>query len=251
MSFIRTGLAVAALAGVTLLGATAYGQPPGGGGRFGGFGGGGTSGLDLLRNDDVRKELELVDDQIEKLEALEARQREESQRLFGGGGGGGGFRNLSAEEREKRTAEMRESMQKLQEEMQKEIDGILLPQQSKRLKQLVAQRRLQGFGGNLVSVDALATELELSDAQKAELQEKSEALQKELREEIAKLQKQARSELFEVLTPAQRAQLEEMMGEPFEFRQGGFGGGAFGGGRTGGPGARTRGGNRGGNNQDP
>ncbi|MBI1900678.1 MAG: hypothetical protein HYS13_06150 [Planctomycetia bacterium] len=251
MSRNRIGLALVVLAAWAVVGTNAYSQQPPGGGRFGG-GNFGNSGLDLLRGDDVRKELELVDDQIEKLQVLEERRQEEMRKLFAGGGGGAGARNLSAEEREKRLAELTEASKKVQDAIQKEVDDILLPQQSKRLKQLVVQRRLRGFGGGIVSIDTLARALELSDEQKAELQEKSEALQKELQEEVARLQKKARSDLFELLTPEQRAQLESLTGEPFEFRQGGFGaGGAFGGGgpgRAGGQGARGRGGDRGGNN---
>lgn len=64
------------------------GGPPGGGFGFGGFGGGGggQSRMSLLRITEVRKELELADEQIDEIEKIDAALREKYP--FGGGRGG-------------------------------------------------------------------------------------------------------------------------------------------------------------------
>ncbi len=227
------------------LAVTANAQPPNQGGAggprfFGGAGGG--SGLDMLRGDDVRKELQLVDDQISKLEALQEKSREQMQQFFQGGFQN--FRDLSEEERRAQFAKIQETMQKQNEETQKEVDAILLPHQTKRLKQLTTQRRLRAGGStNVMSADQVAELLSLTDAQKAELKEKAEQIQKELRDKLAELRKDAEADLLSVLTPEQRIQLKDMVGEPFEFQQQQFGGGRGRGG-AGGAGAQPGGGDR-------
>jgi hypothetical protein len=97
----KIGLTIAALAFVGLTaavfaqqpqgqpGGRGRGGPPGGGGGFfGGFGGGGVgqSRMSLLRIMEVRKELELADEQIAEIEKIDTELREKYP--FGGGRGG-------------------------------------------------------------------------------------------------------------------------------------------------------------------
>lgn len=82
------------------------GGGPGGRGGFGMFGGGGGGGdLMLLQNDDVRTELGLVDDQVEKLRGIGDKMREEMRSMFSG------FRDLNEEERRAKFEEMRTKME--------------------------------------------------------------------------------------------------------------------------------------------
>lgn len=217
------------------------GDPGGPGGRggsqfFGGGGGGGAAGL--LQRNDVQDELELLDDQKKQLadirEKSGQKMREAMASLRGGEGG------------ERRGEAMRETFRKLAEETQGEVDKILLPHQSKRLKQLEVQMQMRGRGmlGALGSGE-VPQKLGVSEDQQEKLRDKAQELDNELRKKTAELRKQAQEQLIASLTEEQRKQFKELIGEPFEFKDEpgqGFGGGfGFGGpGGAGGPGGGTR-----------
>lgn len=220
---------------------------PGGGGGL--FGGGQTNGLDLLGDENVRKELDLVDDQIAKLQEVGGKMRDEMRAAFEGFDFQG-LRDLSEEERNAKFAPIREKMEQVSANIQKDIDQILLPQQRQRLKEIVVQSQIrrQGTSGALTS-GALATELGITEEQKEQLRAKQTEVEEELRKEIEQLRLESRDKILSVLTPAQRAKLNSMMGQPIEFQQfGGFGGpgGGFGGPGGGGPGGGRFGGPGGG-----
>lgn len=246
MSMRRNLFVVATLLlGIGLLSpAAVWAQPggfggPGGPGRggFGMFGGGGGGGeIFLLQNEDVREELGLVDDQISKLQALNEKSREGMRELFTG------MRDLNEDERRAKFEEIRGKMEERQKELQTELEQVLLPHQSKRLKQIGRQMRTRQ-GGNGVNADGLATELKLTDEQKEKLREKAVEVEKKMREKLTKLRKEAEDELLSVLTPEQRAEWREMVGEPFEMQFRGRGGP----GGQGGPGGRGAPGGRPGN----
>jgi Spy/CpxP family protein refolding chaperone len=226
---------------LAVLANNAFAQP--GRGGPGGFGGGGA--LGLLQNASVRKELELLDDQIAEIgkaaEASSARARE----LFANGD----FRNLSEEERSAKFAELREATQK-------EVDKILLPHQSERLKQIEFQISInRGGRGGVFSVnDELAEALDISDEQREKIGETAEQVAEELRAKLRELQEEARAKILATLTPAQQAKYKQLVGEPFEYvaeqpnfgGRGGEGGRDGGRGRPGGDGGRGRPGGEGG-----
>ncbi len=174
-------------------------------GGAGGFGGGvfgmrgGNSELQLLRRADVRKELDLLDDQIAELEDA---------------GSGNEMRSMFQELQDVPQEERRERMQALMEEAQKKtqdkINDILLPHQATRLKQLSIQFAMQGRGG--VTSSAVADELGISDEQRGELLEKSRKLREEMEKKLAE-------QLLKELTPAQQAKLKQLTGKPFTFEQ--------------------------------
>ncbi len=201
------------------LAATAVAQPGGRGpgGFGGGFGGGG--GLGLLQNEQIRKELEIVDDQIEQLTKLQEEAREQMRDVFSG------LRDLDPEARRERFTEMREKMAEMQQEMQAKADKILLPHQSERLKQIGVQMQLRarGTSGALLEGE-LAETLKISDEQKKQLEEAAAKATEQMNEKIAAAREEARKQVLEALTPEQRAQLEKLTGKPFELStQGGFG----------------------------
>ena len=192
----------------TTVSAQDRGRPGGGGGFFsGGFGG-----AELLRSDEVRKELELVDEQIEKLEKLGEEMRNEMREMFSG------MRDLSQEERQAKFTELRETMRKKGEELSEKVDQVLLPHQRDRLNQirLQSQLRRSGTSGALTN-DRISETLGLSDEQKAKLREVQEKVDRELREKIEKLRDEGRNEILGILTPEQRAKWDEMMGDRFEL----------------------------------
>jgi Spy/CpxP family protein refolding chaperone len=205
--------------------------PPGG---FGRGGGGFDSSLMLLRDENVIKELEIVEGQQEKLRALGDKAREEMGSLFSG------MRDASPEEREKRFAEIQDKLKAKQEELKKQVDEILLPQQRDRLKQLAIQSRLRFQStGDAISSGDVADALKLTDEQKEQLKEKQKTVEEEYRKEAEALRNKYRDKVLEVLTPEQKAKWKELVGNSFEFapqqfgRRGGSGGGP--GGDRGGP----------------
>ena len=219
--------AVALMVGL-LMGGDALAQP--GRGGPGGFGGGGGA-LGLLRNQQVLDELDIVEEQQEKLEAIGEKLRDEMREMFSG------MRDLSREEREEKFGELREKMQERVADIQKEVDEILLPNQRDRLKQIANQMQNRG-GASRALNGSLGDELGLSDKQKEELTEKAQELRAELEKKIGELRKESEDELLQVLTPEQRKKYKKMLGEPFEFQQQGWGG-------RGGDRGRGQGGDRG------
>ena len=235
--------------GLILLATDVMAQGPGGRGRGGRGGGGqGRGGIQaLLQREDVQRELEITDDQMEELRELGQNRGDRSQRekmreeLEG----------LSDDERQEKLQEMR---QKRTEDQKAQLGEVLLPQQIRRLEQLTAQFTVSAAGGQAMFRGAIAEQLGLTEKQKEELQEKAEELQKEYNKRMAKLRKEMQEELLEELSPEQRKKFHDMMGESFEFEQtqgrGGRGGGRGGEGR-GGRGGRGGGeGGRGGRNRN-
>ena len=209
---------------LALAASAAYAQPqrgPGGGGPGGGgpggppggFGGGAMFGgafgglAEVLRREDVRKELELLDDQVAQLQKLAEGRRDQMRDLFSG------LRDVPQEQRGEK---MRELFQKAQKDIEAEVGKILLPHQMKRAKQLEMQLRLRGGLGRMN--DQAAQDLGLTDDQKEQLRAKSDELEDAIRKKLAALRAEAQDELLKTLTPAQQAKWKEMVGEPFEFQ---------------------------------
>ncbi|HEX5104022.1 MAG TPA: hypothetical protein VFV87_09445, partial [Pirellulaceae bacterium] len=242
-------IALVACIGVTAVATAQPGRGPGGGGFGFGGGAGNNLGLDLLNDENVRNELGLVDDQVTKLREIGNSLREEAQAAFQDSGID--FRELfqlSEEERNAKLAPMREKMEKVAADAQKEIDQILLPQQRQRLKEIVVQSQIRRQGTSAaLSSGTLAEELNITEEQKEKLREMQQKVEEELRKEIEQLRIESRDKILSVLTAEQQAKLKSMMGSPIEFQQfGGFGGGGGFGGRgpggPGGPGGRGPGG---------
>lgn len=221
------------------------GGPPqrgfGGPGGPGGLGGGGILGLAM--REEVQQELQLVDEQKDKVRDLMddsmTRMREEIGPMFAN------FRDMSDEERQEAFAEVRKKAESMNAELEKDLGKILLPHQMERLKQIDLQSKVRGQGAG-----DIAKALNLTDEQREKLEQRMVEVQEEMRTKIRELQAEAREKMLDVLTPEQREQLKKMMGDSFEMRdQGpGFGGGGFRGqfGR-GGQDGQGRGRNRGGN----
>jgi len=229
------------------------GGPGGFGGGFGG--GGGLAGL--LRIEEVRKELEVTDDQAAEVEALAEGQRGGGRPDFGN------FRELSDEERNAAFARLREEAEARTREMDAKIAEILLPPQYDRLKEIDLQVR----GTAALSDKEVAATLKISESQQQELSEVREQTQAEQREQMrdlfqaegadresmgekmAAMRREADEKVLAVLSAEQREHFAAMKGEPFEMPRGGFAFGGRGGrggpggpGGQGGPGGRRPGG---------
>ena len=232
-------VAVVAMFAVSETFAQGRGGPPGGGGGF-----------EILRDESVRKELEIVDEQWEAIQKVGEDIRDKAREMFSG------LRDLSQEERTKAFETMREKFGEIRKEAEESIKKELLPHQFSRLEQLVNQSRFSR-GGTVRALEGdLGEKLGITPDQLERLKEKAEEENKKLTEETAKLREKARKAILSVLTPEQQKEIEKLLGETFQFpaRQGFQGRGTGGGDRGGRPGGDRGGrpgGDRGGNGDRP
>jgi Spy/CpxP family protein refolding chaperone len=231
-SLLRSGALLGLL--MTLLAMPAVAQPPGGGQGRGGFGGGRGGGfgggmLMLLGNEDVKKELQLLDDQTEKLAKVQEDMGAEMRDIFQSG------------DRESMAAKMAEMRKKGEEEIAKVLDT----DQMKRLKQIEFQQSINagmgGFASGIIS-DPIVEQLGLSKEQVEQLTEAQKAADEELRKKQAALRAEALEKLVASMSPEQQTKFKELYGKHFEmrFNFGGGGRGAGGGQGGGGRGNRQR-----------
>lgn len=181
------------------------------------FGGGPMSdAFSLANNPDVQKEIELLDDQQKQLNAINEdfskRIQEEMGSLVNG--------NVSPE----RGREIGELIKKLNEEKRQKMEGVLLPHQFTRLRQIAFQQQMKYQGdANAIMSEKVAEELGITEDQKKKLSARADELKKELEEKIARLKEETRESLMEELTSEQREKLKEMMGGAFELKTPEFG----------------------------
>lgn len=158
----------------------------------------------LVHRADVRKELELVDDQIvafqQGLEADRKKARESEKQLDA----------LPLVERGQKALQ---TLHKLQERKRKLLQEVLLPHQSQRLTEL--RRRYQALDDPIRTFDKA---LDLTEEQVARMRATETELHADLLEKLRSFHTRSQREILEVLTPAQRAQWQELSGEDFEFR---------------------------------
>lgn len=190
--------------------------------QVGGRGGaGGASGVTLVQQKSVQDELKLSEEQIEKLKQVGAKMRES----FGGGGGGG-----DREEARKKFEEARQAAEK-------DMNGILSADQSKRLKEIT----LQQTGPLALARPEVAKEVGLSDDQQAKVKEITDAFMSEMRgqfqaggggggdreearKKMATLRKDTGDKVLAVLKDDQKKAWEKLVGEPFKGEIQPFGG---------------------------
>jgi hypothetical protein len=220
-----------------------------------GRGGGGGGLIGFLAIEEVRKELEMLDDQVEAVQKMgeELRAQMRAERENQEGGERPDYRNMSEEERQKFMEEMRKRGEERNKVIEAKLGEILLPHQVDRLKQIALQ---QAGVGALMNPEVTA-KLGLSDAQKekiqAAMQERGSQMRERMqeifrgedrenmREKFEALRKEMDEKVLALLTVAQKEELEKLKGKPFEMPQRRFGGGRGG---PGGDGPRGGGENR-------
>ncbi len=183
------------------------GGPGGGPGMFMGgmFGmGGGNADMMLLNIPEVQKELELVDEQINQLTKARDDFSAQMRDMMGPQA-----QNMTREERMERA----ESAQKKAAEA---VQEILLPHQAERLKQLGVQFQIQQARGIGLTFGDVAAKLGITEEQGESLRTKARELEREMRKKLV-------ADLVKELTPDQQAKYKELVGEPFEFPEMGFG----------------------------
>jgi Spy/CpxP family protein refolding chaperone len=193
-----------------------FAQPPGGGrggpGFF--FGGGGLTAL--VGREDVQQEIQLVDEQRDKVMDIADQAREEMRDEMRGMFEE--MRDLSDEERRARFGDIRAKMEEMNAGVEAKLQKALLPHQLQRLKQIDLQQRMQQRGEGGLSSRTVAEALDLTDEQREKLEQRAEEVRQELQDKIRQAQTEAREKMLDVLTPEQKAKFEELMGDTFEMQ---------------------------------
>ena len=267
MMHMRSLVGLATLAMVGVMATSVFAQPPGGGGRGRGFGGGmggPQSTVSLAANAAVQKDLEATEDQAAKLKTLSDEARAEMSQ---GAQDFAALRDLPAEERRAKMDELNakraETAKKVAEKFKPKLAEVLNAKQVERLDQIV----LQASGAQAYADPAVVKALTLSKEQ----QDKMAAINKDFGDKTRELMPArgaggnaggggggagggaeiftkmrelgtARDKDLEaVLTADQKAQFAKMKGKEFDLAQlrgpGGPGGGRGG---AGGGGARPQ-----------
>lgn len=200
------------------------GPPPGGG--FGGPGGpGGPFGggiVGLAMREEVQKELQIVDEQKEKVRALTEEMRNtvgnEMRGMFEQ------LRDLSNEERRTKFDEIRAKMESINADYEKKLGEVLLPHQLERLKQIDLQSKIRRNGASALTNGDVAQALNLTEEQREKLEKRAAEVQEEMQAKMRELQAEARQKIIDVLTPEQQATLKKLMGDQFDMPEPNFGG---------------------------
>lgn len=174
------------------------------------FPGGKVDPLSLLDNKGVREELELVGDQLEKYQQaqkeLKEKIMEKTKLLTSGDMDPATLGSLAKELGEMKRAG------------QQQMEAMLMPHQLDRLKQVALQMQMKrrGAAKTLLS-DQVAEELGIDEAQKKRIKAREKELKKELAERMEKLKLEIREKLLAELTSEQKAKLEAMSGDKFDY----------------------------------
>ena len=164
-----------------------------------------SSTLGVLSNSKVRNEIEMVDGQYDDLKNLSSEiQRRAAKQL----------RELDFSDRDQLVKQIRSISEAAREEM----NAVLLPHQLTRLKQIRMQSRLRHQSlVDLLTSNPIKADLEISDDQAESLRKAEKEIEAELQREIAKLREKARDRLLSKLSRDQKAEVEAMFGEAFDF----------------------------------
>ena len=251
MTRVVSLLGIASLVLGVAMSSAAFAQPGGqggpGGGMRGGMGGGrgmggmrgagGSNPLDLLGIEQVQKELDLVDDQKTDLREIGEQLRDKFRTMFSG------MEDLPQEQRRAEIEKLRTKMEKEAEVIQEKIADVLMPHQSKRLREIFVQIQ----GTRALDNKDIAKELKITADQTKKMGEARNSLREamqgmfqemqgldqeerwakmtEMREKREKERANIDKKVLAVLSTKQQAQFAEMKGKPFELdRQAMFGG---------------------------
>lgn len=179
-------------------------------------------GLDLLENKSVQQELRLTEEQIAKIKkvtsSLEKRMNKAFEDAF--------KQKLSEKETEKKLNEME---REIDSETARIIKENLKPDQAMRFRQI--ERQVTGV--KAFSMEDVAKELKLTDAQKDEIKKITETLAKDRRDvlkgtsgakrkeaykKVEGMRKEALEKITGLLSAEQKREWKEMVGEPFELK---------------------------------
>lgn len=163
--------------------------------------------LGLLSDANIRKDLEMVDDQYQELQDLSAQVQKRAAEQI---------RGIDFGDRDN----LVKQISKIRDQATSDLNAVLLPHQRERLQQIRMQALLRRRSlVDVLTSDPVRSDLEITEGQSKELKKFEKEVQKDLAKEIAKLQEKARDRLLSKLNPTQKQQAKEMIGDAFEFSQ--------------------------------
>lgn len=183
--------------------------------------------MQLGYSSELRKELEIVDDQVENVKGLAQDYQKDMMDFHMGN------RELQTELQELyqsgKHAEARELSLEYQQKQQEFFDGYmnkaaetLLPHQVERLKQISKQQRVRTmnrFQDEFGVTSALADEIGLSAQEKKRLLDAIKAARKSYYKEIEAAKEKANAVIMGALTSEQQEKLRDIIGDPYDQQQ--------------------------------
>lgn len=164
--------------------------------------------LGLLADPNVRKDLEMLDEQYESLQKSNAEIQERVAKEL---------RDLDFSDMKSVTAKIMQ----IRDHSEQELQGTLLPHQIDRLRQIAAQNHLRRRSLiEIITSEPMKSQLEISDAQSTELRDAEKQMERDLEKQIAELRENARKKILSKLKQGQRERVEEIFGDAFEFQSG-------------------------------
>lgn len=186
----------------------------------------------VLRLSGINREIELTEQQHDKLFGLWLEIKFDLERAFGN------YKDnfsetLPAPKQAELKKELAEAIVRIREKEFERLEETLLAEQLQRLKQL----RIQYLTRNSDGIGALKEELDLTPSQIRKIDEVSEALKKEVKEIQAnqrneqltkvemvaifkEMREKSKKEIMTFLTTAQQRKLTALRGEEFDFKKG-------------------------------
>ncbi|HEX5470401.1 MAG TPA: hypothetical protein VFW73_00860, partial [Lacipirellulaceae bacterium] len=120
--------------------------------------------LGLAMRPEVQQELQLVDEQKDKIQSItddmRNKVRDQMRDLFSQ------MQNLSQDERRAKFGEIRDKFEAINADYEKQLNKVLLPQQLERLKQIDLQSKIQQRGASALTSGDVAKALNLTDEQR-------------------------------------------------------------------------------------
>ncbi|MDJ0732580.1 MAG: Spy/CpxP family protein refolding chaperone [Nostocaceae cyanobacterium] len=186
--------------------------------------------LSLIQNEQIKKELQLTENQSAKIKQIEQDFRAAiTQRVSGVT-----FKGLDKTQKEAKIKEISKDLDKEIQEARKKVGAVLKPEQETRWKQIV----LQIYGWGVLTKDEYSSELKLTSKQQEEMNQlrdqmitkmranwqnpdnKNEPREKVIasnRQRLEQIVKNTNEEALDVLTPEQKKNLEKLKGKKFNL----------------------------------
>lgn len=163
--------------------------------------------LDVLADPKVREELQMVDEQYEQLQKMQDQiQKRAAEQV----------RQLDLSD----TENLIDQIQMIRDKAEDDLNSVLLPHQVDRLRQIHMQSALRHRSlVDILTSDPVKSKLEVTNQQVEELRQTEKEIEEDILKEIAKLRKAARERLLSKLDSDQKKQVEEMIGDSFEFSE--------------------------------
>jgi hypothetical protein len=183
--------------------------------------------MQLGFSSELRKELEIVDDQVESVKELAQEYQKEMMDFYRGN------RELQTElqdlyqsgkheEARELSLEYQEKQREFNDGFMNKAAGTLLPHQVDRLKQISKQQRVKTmnqFQDEFGVTSALADEIGLSEQEKKRLLDAIKAARKAYYEEVEAAKKKANAVIMAALTTEQQEKLRGIIGDPYDQQQ--------------------------------